>query len=197
MRAISVYRLSFPIQGDTNSQSPQITRRRFRLRKAGQHGLTRRVKRLPLRFIMKSAGLTHGGFYGYFKSKDDLIAQTLAELKIESETTENDFASRVERYLSPEHRDNFANGCPLAALAAETIRQSEPARDEMTARLRQHIDQLSEAMDDQDAEARRRAAIGSWSAMVGALILARMTADSAFSDEILAETAAWLGEKQR
>lgn len=51
--------------------------------------------------IMKSAGLTHGGFYGYFKSKDDLIAQTLAELKIESETTENDFASRVERYLSP------------------------------------------------------------------------------------------------
>lgn len=147
--------------------------------------------------IMKSAGLTHGGFYGYFKSKDDLIAQTLAELEIESETTENDFASRVERYLSPEHRDNFANGCPLAALAAETIRQSEPARDEMTARLRQHIDQLSEAMDDQDAEARRRAAIGSWSAMVGALILARMTADSAFSDEILAETAAWLAEKQR
>lgn len=67
----------------------------------------------------------------------------------------------------------------------------------MTARLRQHIDQLSEAMDDQDAEARRRAAIGSWSAMVGALILARMTADSAFSDEILAETAAWLAEKQR
>ena len=49
----------------------------------------------------------------------------------------------------------------------------------------------------QDAEARRRAAIGSWSAMVGALILARMTADSAFSDEILAETAAWLAEKQR
>ena len=67
----------------------------------------------------------------------------------------------------------------------------------MTARLRQHIDQLSEAMDDQDAEARRRAAIGSWSAMVGALTLARMTADSAFSDEILAETAAWLAEKQR
>lgn len=67
----------------------------------------------------------------------------------------------------------------------------------MTARLRQYIDQLSEAMDDQDAEARRRAAIGSWSAMVGALILARMTADSAFSDEITAETAAWLAEKQR
>lgn len=147
--------------------------------------------------IMKSAGLTHGGFYGYFKSKDDLIAQTLAELKIENDAAKNGLVAQIERYLSPEHRDNFASGCPLAALAAETIRQSEPARDEMSARLQQQIAQLSEAMDDQDAEARRRAAIGSWSAMVGALILARMTADSAFSDEILGETAAWLAEKQR
>lgn len=54
--------------------------------------------------IMKSAGLTHGGFYGYFKSKDDLIAQTLAELKIESEAAENDVESLIARYLSPEHR---------------------------------------------------------------------------------------------
>lgn len=66
----------------------------------------------------------------------------------------------------------------------------------MSARLQQQIAQLSEAMDDRDAEA-SRAAIGSWSAMVGALILARMTADSTFSDEILGETAAWLAEKQR
>lgn len=146
--------------------------------------------------IMKSAGLTHGGFYGYFKSKDDLIAQTLAELKIENDAAKNDVVAQIERYLSPEHRDNFASGCPLAALAAETIRQSEPARDEMSARLQQQIAQLSEAMDDRDAR-QRRAAIGSWSAMVGALILARMTADAAFSDEILGETAAWLAEKQR
>lgn len=147
--------------------------------------------------IMKSAGLTHGGFYGYFKSKDDLIAQTLAELKIENDAAKNDVVAQIERYLSPEHRDNFASGCPLAALAAETIRQSEPARDEMSARLQRQIAQLSEAMDDRDAEASRRAAIGSWSAMVGGLILARMTADSTFSDEILGETAAWLAEKQR
>ncbi|HBM3286054.1 TPA: TetR/AcrR family transcriptional regulator [Klebsiella michiganensis] len=147
--------------------------------------------------IMKSAGLTHGGFYGYFKSKDDLIAQTLAELKIENDAAKNGLVAQIERYLSPEHRDNFASGCPLAALAAETIRQSEPARDEMSARLQRQIAQLSEAMDDRDAEASRRAAIGCWSAMVGALILARMTADSTFSDEILGETAAWLAEKQR
>lgn len=64
--------------------------------------------------IMKSAGLTHGGFYGYFKSKDDLIAQTLAELKIENDAAKNDVVAQIERYLSPEHRDNFASGCPLA-----------------------------------------------------------------------------------
>ncbi|WP_316502615.1 TetR/AcrR family transcriptional regulator [Klebsiella oxytoca] len=147
--------------------------------------------------IMKSAGLTHGGFYGYFKSKDDLIAQTLAELKIESEAADNDVESLIARYLSPEHRDNFASGCPLAALAAETNRQSESARDEMTARLQQQITYLSEAINEKKPEKSRRAAIGNWSAMVGALILARMTADSAFSDEILRETAAWLEENQR
>lgn len=147
--------------------------------------------------IMKSAGLTHGGFYGYFKSKDDLIAQTLAELKIESEAADNDVELLIARYLSPEHRDNFASGCPLAALAAEIIRQSESARDEMTARLQQQIAYLSEAINEKNPEKSRRAAIGNWSAMVGALILARMTADSAFSDEILRETAAWLEENQR
>jgi TetR/AcrR family transcriptional repressor of nem operon len=51
--------------------------------------------------IMKSAGLTHGGFYGYFKSKDDLIAQTLAELKIENDAAKNDVVAQIERYLSP------------------------------------------------------------------------------------------------
>ena len=67
----------------------------------------------------------------------------------------------------------------------------------MTARLQQQIAYLSEAINEKNPEKSRRAAIGNWSAMVGALILARMTADSAFSDEILRETAAWLEENQR
>ena len=90
--------------------------------------------------IMKSAGLTHGGFYGYFKSKDDLIAQTLAELKIENDAAKNDVVAQIERYLSPEHRDNFASGCPLAArlhryLAAEAGRGCASAR-----RIREDVD---------------------------------------------------------
>lgn len=65
----------------------------------------------------------------------------------------------------------------------------------MTAGLKQQIANLSKTVSGEDDAARHRAAVGSWSAMVGAVILARMTSDSALSDEILRETAAWLQEK--
>ena len=84
---------------------------------------------------MKSAGLTHGGFYGYFKSKDDLIAQALAEALGRSEAPPGDLGALSEQYLSADHRDNCAAGCPVAALASETVRQPGGARAEMTAGL--------------------------------------------------------------
>ncbi|MBZ7922972.1 TetR/AcrR family transcriptional regulator [Ensifer adhaerens] len=146
--------------------------------------------------VMKAAGLTHGGFYGYFKSKDDLIAQTLAELQPETSPGPVSLATIVERYLSPEHRDDFGNGCAIAALAPEVIRQPGGARSEMTAALKHRLSRFVRvAPGDNDAD-RRRAAIGSWSAMVGALILARMSDDPALSNEILVETRAWLTEQQ-
>lgn len=142
--------------------------------------------------VMKSAGLTHGGFYGYFKNKDDLITQALAEILGGTEPLSADLATLAGQYLSPEHRDNFARGCPVAALASETIRQPGGARTEMTAGLKRQIERLSKVAPGADEAHRRRAAIGSWVAMVGALILARMSDDSALSDEILSETGAWL-----
>ena len=86
--------------------------------------------------VMKSAGLTHGGFYGYFKSKDDLIAQALAEVLGPAAKPRADLAVYTERYLSPAHRNNVAGGCPVAALASETTRQPGSARAEMTAALK-------------------------------------------------------------
>jgi TetR/AcrR family transcriptional repressor of nem operon len=145
--------------------------------------------------VMKSAGLTHGGFYGYFKSKDDLIAQTLAELQGEGEPLSVDLATVASRYLSPEHRDDFGHGCPVAALASEVIRQPAEARAEMTAGLRRQFARLSKVAPGPDEAHRRRAAIGTWSAMVGALILARMADDPALSNEILAETSTWLSAR--
>ncbi|MBK5568699.1 TetR/AcrR family transcriptional regulator [Ensifer sp. SSB1] len=147
--------------------------------------------------VMKSAGLTHGGFYGYFKSKDDLIARTLAELQGGSEPPSVDLTTVADRYLSPEHRDDFGHGCPVAALASEVIRQPAEARAEMTAGLKRQFVRLGKVAPGPDEEHRRRAAIGTWSAMVGALILARMTDDAALSDEILAQTRTWLSGSDR
>jgi TetR/AcrR family transcriptional repressor of nem operon len=150
--------------------------------------------------VMRAAGLTHGGFYGHFGSKDDLIAQTLAYALLAGEDhqrsrAEVDLARYAAGYLSPRHRDDLAGGCPTAGLGAETIRQSPEARAAMTAGLRRQIELLSESAPGADPAERRRAAIGSWAAMVGAVILARLSDDPRLSDEVLEETRAWLGGK--
>jgi TetR/AcrR family transcriptional repressor of nem operon len=145
--------------------------------------------------VMKSAGLTHGGFYGYFESKDDLVAQTLAALVGGTEPLPADLAFVAEQYLSPEHLENFACGCPVAALASETIHQPDVARSEMTAGLQHQIERFSAIARGKDERDRRRTAIGTWAAMVGALILARMSNSSKLSHEVLNETRAWLSEQ--
>jgi TetR/AcrR family transcriptional repressor of nem operon len=151
--------------------------------------------------VMKAAGLTHGGFYGYFKSKDDLIAQALADvLRIASEgerLSGVDLGVYAKNYLSPPHRDDFGGGCPTAALGAETIRQAPEARAAMTAGLRQQIERLTPTAPGSTPAQKRQAAIGSWAAMVGAMILARLSDDPRLSDEVLAQTRAWIGHKSR
>lgn len=145
--------------------------------------------------VMSAAGLTHGGFYGYFKSKDELIAQTLEHVFGQGDTGETDLARYAARYLSSEHRDNLAGGCPTAALGAETVRQTPEARAAMAAGLRKQIERLSargSSDENFDAAQARRAAIGGWSAMVGAVILARLVDDPVLSDEVLSETLAWI-----
>ena len=83
--------------------------------------------------IMKAAGLTHGGFYGYFRSKDELIAEALAEALTRTTTGPlGELATYAAEYLSRSHRNDLAGGCPTAALAAETMRQTSGARTEMT-----------------------------------------------------------------
>jgi TetR/AcrR family transcriptional repressor of nem operon len=147
--------------------------------------------------VMKSAGLTHGGFYGYFKSKDDLIAQALAEVLGHSTVSPDGLSAYARRYLSPDHRKNLAGGCVIAALASETTRQPGAARAEMTAGLKAQIARLSTIAPGADGPHKRRAAIGSWAAMVGAMILARVSEDAEFSDEVLTETRAWLAEQDQ
>jgi len=142
--------------------------------------------------VMNAAGLTHGGFYGYFKSKDDLIAHALAAALPGAAAPLSDFAKYAASYLSRAHRDNRAAGCATAALAAETSRQASNARTEMTSGLKRQIERLSRVTEGKTAAQRRRTAIGSWAAMVGAMILARVSDDPELSGEVLDQTRAWL-----
>ena len=142
--------------------------------------------------VMRAAGLTHGGFYGHFDSKDDLIAQALAHAHAGIAAGDSDLRAYVGAYLSPGHRDHAADGCPTAALAAAVRHQTPAARAAMSESLRAQIDRIAERLPQRTADARRRAAIGSWAAMVGAMILARAVDDPDLSDEVLQQTRAWI-----
>lgn len=144
--------------------------------------------------VMKAAGMTHGGFYGHFRSKDDLIAHVIDDFGGSQETT-NDIGAWIGSYLSPRHRDQPELGCPTAALAGLMRQQTPEARASMGQVLASQIDKLADTMPGADASERRLAAIGSWSAMVGALILARSIDDAALSDEVLATTRAWIDSR--
>ena len=146
--------------------------------------------------VMNAAGLTHGGFYGYFKSKDELIEQTLAHVFAEGEGGASDLARYAASYLSLEHRDNVADGCPMAALGAETVRQTPEARAAMASGIERQIARFSAGMKTANAATARQAAIGGWAAMVGAVVLARLCDDPMLSDEILTATRAWIVEHE-
>lgn len=143
--------------------------------------------------VMKAAGMTHGGFYGHFSSKDDLVAQTLAHALAADSLGDGEFSDFVRSYLARRHRDNPGNGCPTAGLAAAIRHQTPAAKAAMTEGLRSQIARIEQALPNEGSVAARRAAIGSWAAMVGAVILARAVDDPELSDEVLEQTGAWIG----
>lgn len=144
--------------------------------------------------VMKAAGLTHGGFYGHFASKEDLVAQTFAHVLDGGADVArpDDMNAYAAAYLRPQHRDNPGNACLFGTLGTEAARAGAPVRATMTAALRRRIAEFSALAPGDTEAARRQAAIGSWSAMIGALVLARITDDPALSDEVMDATRAWL-----
>jgi TetR/AcrR family transcriptional repressor of nem operon len=147
---------------------------------------------------MKAAGLTHGGFYKHFESKDQLIAEACAEAGRElSERVAANTAkgSAVSSYLSMRHRDNPAAGCPLAALGPELARCDEKTRAVATDGFERLVGILAGQFDKLRPEEARRRALVSASTMIGALAMARMVTDPGLSAEILREAEASITEK--
>jgi TetR/AcrR family transcriptional regulator, transcriptional repressor for nem operon len=139
--------------------------------------------------IMEAAGLTHGGFYRHFRSKDDLAAEAVTHglaAGAARHAAVPSLEALVSGYLSPQHRANRNNGCVIAALGSDMARQGKQVRRALTASVRAEIDRLAGWTDGSNAVARRQVAIATLAGMVGALILARAVEDVALSDEILA-----------
>jgi TetR/AcrR family transcriptional regulator, transcriptional repressor for nem operon len=110
--------------------------------------------------LMKTAGLTHGGFYKHFASKDQLVAEATAaavDSLLKEMAAHPTIKSAVAAYLSNRHRDNPASGCPLAALGDELARSGKEARPAATAGFMRLVDRL--AGDACNAAARRRALV--------------------------------------
>jgi TetR/AcrR family transcriptional repressor of nem operon len=146
--------------------------------------------------VMSAAGLTHGAFYGYFDSKEDLIAQAFGHVLTPKDGVHD--ADRVgmwkyaDIYLSAAHRDELGDACLFSSLGTEAVRGSGELRHVMTESLRGQLESFSKTAPGDTPEEKRRAAIGSWSAMIGAVILSRIADDPKLSDEVLKETRAWI-----
>lgn len=148
--------------------------------------------------VMKAAGLTHGGFYGHFSSKDDLIAQTVAHMFQPGDSEASlraDFSAFMDDYLSPQHRQGVAGGCPTAALVADIRRQGPEARNAMTSGVRSQIDRIAAAISDALSAQTRRDATGVWATLVGAVIIARTLDDEVLSDQILKDARDWIDSR--
>lgn len=153
--------------------------------------------------IMSAAGLTHGGFYGHFSSKDVLEALACEQAFAESraamaERDTDDFSQLVEYYLSPAHRDSPGSGCAVAALANDVQRkgQDKPVHETYVSGVRnmaEHIKNLQNSVPDSDLDDRH---LMQFALMTGALMLARATRGDDISERFLAAAkAALLDEK--
>lgn len=147
--------------------------------------------------IMKHAGLTHGGFYGHFDSKDDLAAEITARVLGRAGWTERlarsanpSFGDVVRGYLSRRHREDAGRGCLFAALASDVARQPRPVRRAFTEGLRSRVETLRKLAPGRSAAAKRQKALATMAGLVGAMILSRAVDDAALSDEILEAAAA-------
>ncbi|WPO43963.1 TetR/AcrR family transcriptional regulator [Tardiphaga sp. 42S5] len=148
--------------------------------------------------VMKAIGLTHGGFYQHFKSKDVLFIEALTHAMDQSvarwrkaargPTPTHRLKGVVDAYLTPRHRDNLADGCAVATMGAEIARESGAIHEAYAAKLEEMIGVLSERRPEGENAGVRKHALVALSAMVGALVLARATGKGALSQEILVAT---------
>lgn len=146
--------------------------------------------------IMKGAGLTHGGFYAHFRSREAMLAEAADRAGAESvasltriaapEPTERALEALLRAYLSKEHVKNAETGCPIAALGSETPRQAPEVRRAATRRIKEMIDFIARLSPDWGQPGAHESALATAATAVGALLLARAVDEPKLSDALLA-----------
>lgn len=143
--------------------------------------------------LMKLAGLTHGGFYAHFESRDDLVIEPFALAMDRTVSRWNKFKEEgpggidaiIEWYLSRSHRDAPALGCALPSLGVDIGRSGAEVREVFSTKLEEMIDALARWLSRESEKDRHRVAVGVLAAMLGSVVLARATADRTLFDAIL------------
>jgi TetR/AcrR family transcriptional repressor of nem operon len=167
-----------------------------------QHG----ISGVSVNDVMKAAGMTHGGFYNHFKSKDDLVQTSLAmpnDLLADDSISAGDFS---DLYLGRPHRDHVDHSCVFAALGTELARGSAGLRRDLTQNLRHFVARMGPSKSggentapgiddtvDAGADNDRETAIANVATLIGSVIMARIADDPQFADEILAAGRKRLG----
>jgi TetR/AcrR family transcriptional regulator, transcriptional repressor for nem operon len=160
-----------------------------RLREKGAHGI-------GVADLMKEAGLTHGGFYAHFDSREALVIEAFTYAsgrsrdywrKIAEQTPpDKRLALIVDSYLNSAHRDDPGHGCAIASLGADIARESPKTRKAFSTELDHMIDLIADQISGVPRKAARRQATATLATIMGALVMARIAGNGEFSDEIMA-----------
>jgi TetR/AcrR family transcriptional regulator, transcriptional repressor for nem operon len=166
-----------------------VKRAAVRLREKGAHGI-------GVADLMKEAGLTHGGFYAHFDSREALVIEAMEYImersterwrKLGEQTPpEKRLATIVDSYLNSAHRDDPGHGCAVPTLGAEIAREGPKARKAFAAKLEEMIDMLASLIPELPPKAARKQAMATIATMMGTVVMARIAGNGEFSDEILA-----------
>jgi TetR/AcrR family transcriptional regulator, transcriptional repressor for nem operon len=160
-----------------------------RLREKGAHGI-------GVADLMKEAGLTHGGFYAHFDSREALVIEAFNYAMdramerwrkvAEQIPPEKRLETIVDFYLTALHRDDPGHGCSVPALGAEIARENAKTRRAFATRLEEMIDTMADQILDVPRKSARRQAMATIATMMGTMVMSRITGTGEISEEILA-----------
>jgi len=162
------------------------------------------IDSLTVAQLMQEAGLTHGGFYRHFDSREHLVAEAAQRALSQGSTWtmasgrlggRRGFTKLVDGYLSAWHRDHPESGCGVAGIAADVARADGAARAAYAHQVQECLGVIADLIDNADREVGERQAVLTLSVLVGAISMARAVDDPDLSQQILTNAAAALKER--